>query len=411
MSYGNIRKADIGDRSSAGEDERVLGPSCSSNLTKSRVVDIYTPVNSRGVILPIARIEPKIKLGENYQIGNLYFRSWDELNVYNVRKGGDIWYIVRDGTFSLVEANDNEKQIGKICCPICGSKDLVSTTVVKRCINPDCGYWDIKAIWVFLRVCLKIGNMPYMRVYNLYQKDRLKTVLDIWSLQDEDLEYMGLNELDKQKFKTRVENLKEITLEELIYVLSINGIKAAGAIDLARRIGNNVPYYKINDKELNEYLSSSTRSEFDKKEKITAKETALIWNKYLTTHDKMLKELSKKIKILPSDVRNKLAGRSFFIGNTGKYNKDIVSDLLRLQDGRIVSRVKNIYWPFISYLIVDKLDHRDKLQQEATFHKVPILTIDSLVSKGVINLPDSELTFNPSKDDEVTCDIYDDFLI
>jgi DNA ligase len=427
MSNVNNQNADVADNDST----KLLGPDGKlpnvPGVLKTKVVDITTIVNSRGVIIPIVHVEPKIKIGPNFELSSINIRSWDDIKECRIFKYGMLGYTIKNGTFELiaVEEGENAKQkaiaVGEnVQCPICKSFNVASSKATRRCCNPDCGYLEIKSIWTFLRVCLGIGSIPYMVVYDLFKNEVLKSVLDIWNLKDGDLTDMGLDEENSIKFKKRIEEFKEIHLENLIYGLGINGLKAASAVDLARRIGSKLPYYQINDDALTEHLVSEKREKLVASEKrgeldgrklilLDSQEPAVAWNRYLDNHRKIVEGISEKVKIIPSDIRYILAGKNVLIGDINKYNRELISDLVRLRDARVVPRNQEIYWPFIGRLIVEKINHNDRQQQEAALNGVKILTLDQLESKGIIKLPDRKISFCFNKE-EHSDGLFDDLF-
>ena len=417
MSNVNNQNADVADNDST----ELLGPDGKlpnvPGILKTKVVDITTTVNSRGVIIPIVHIEPKIKIGSKFELSSINIRSWNDIETCRIFKYGMLGYTIKHGTFELipVEEGDNAKQkaiaVGEnVQCPICKSFNVTSSKATRRCCNPDCGYLEIKSIWTFLRVCLGIGSIPYMVVYDLFKNEVLKSVLDIWNLKDKDLTGMGLDEENSTKFKKRIEEFKEIHLENLIYGLGINGLRAASAVDLARRIGSKLPYYQINDDALTEHLVSEKRGKLEGRKLILldSQEPAVAWNRYLENHKKIVETIAAKVKIIPTDNRYIFAGKNVLIGDINKYNRELISDLTRLRDARVVSRNQEIYWPFIGCLIVEKINHNDPQQQEAALNGVKILTLDQLESKGIIKLPDRRISFCLNKE-EPSDGLFDDF--
>lgn len=427
MSNVNNHTADV----AGNESTELLGPngqySSASGVLKTKVVNIKTTVNSRGVILPVVYVEPKIKLGPKFELSYININSWYDIETCRIFKGGMLGYTIKNGTVDLtsVELGDAAKfkaiEVGEnIQCPICKSFDVATSKTARRCCNPDCGYLDIKSIWTFLRVCLGIGSVPYIAVYDLYEKGVLRSVLDIWDLKDEDLVTMGLDEENIVKFRKRITGFTEIHLENLIYGLGINGLRAPSAIDLARRIGSKAPYYQINDDALTEHLASEKREQLisakDKELSIRAlalldsKEPALAWNHYLDNHRKIVEEISRKVKIVPTETRYAFAGKNVIIGDINRHNRELVSDLIRLRDARVVSKNQEIYWSFIACLIVEKVNRNDTLQQEAAINGVKILTLDQLESSGIVKLPDREISFCFNKN-ETSNGLFDDFDI
>ena len=428
MSNVNNQNADVADN----ESTELLGPveyySATPQVLKTKVTDIKTVITSRGAIMPVVYVEPKIRIGPKFELNYINIRSWDDIETCGIFKHGTLRYTIKNGTFDLkeVEGDDVAKLkakevVSNVQCPICKSFDVASSKTTRRCCNPDCGYWDIKSIWTFLRVCLRIGSVPYMSVYDLYEKGTLRSVLDIWNLKDEDLTVMGLDEENIVKFRKRIVEFKEIHLENLIYGLGINGLRAASAVDLARRIGSKTPYYQINDDSLDDYLVFKKRKiaeADDKKEVISeralalmdSKEPAIAWNRYLDNHKKIVEELSHKVKIIPAETRYIFAGKNVIIGDINRHNRELVSDLIRLRDARVVSKNQEIYWPFIACLIVEKTNRNDIQQQDAAINGVKILTLDQLESSGIVKLPDREISFCFNKN-ESNDGLFDDFDI
>ena len=428
MSNVNNQTADVAD----DESTELLGPNgrCSEapGVLKTKVINIKTTVNSRGVILPIVYVEPKIKIGPKFELNYININSWHDIETCRIFKGGMLGYTIKNGTVDLtsVELGEAAKlkalEVGEnVQCPICKSFDVASSKTTRRCCNPDCGYLDIKSIWTFLRVCLRIGSVPYVSVYDLYENGALRSILDIWNLKDEDLATMGLDEENIVKFRKRIGEFKEIHLENLIYGLGINGLRAASAVDLARRIGSKTPYYQINDDPLDDYLvfkKHKIEAAAQKKEVISeralalldSKEPALAWNHYLDNHKKIVEELSHKVKIIPPETRYIFAGKNVVIGDINTHNRHLLSALIRLRDARVVSKNQEIYWPFIACLIVEKVNRNDIQQQDAAINGVKILTLDQLESSGIVKLPDREISFCFNKN-ESSDGLFDDFDI
>lgn len=371
-----------------------------------KVVSISTPVNYRGNILPVVRIEPKLK-AENYEITHLHIKSWNDMTEANIYPGGTVYCRYGNGK-CIFERAEYSKEAEKkaehfsknIRCPICNSgKDIVHSATVKRCNNPDCGYNSIKAIWGFLRICLKLGSMPYMCVYNLWSDGVLRKLKHIWELTNSDLNAIGLRGMDITNFRCRLANTREIRLETLIYSLGIGGIKAANAIDLARRITKNKDLTRVDTELLFSYVDPVV-NQVGKNRKgeakiVTTTDPAIVaWNEYIKTHKTLLTDICDIVNILPPEQKYKCAGLSFIVADSGKYNRNDIMDLIRLNDGRVISSLNDPYWHFITFLVTSDKDAKNPIFKDAIDAGTRIISIAELETKFGIQLPDNDLNYS-----------------
>nr|DAR97363.1 MAG TPA: DNA ligase [Caudoviricetes sp.] len=379
-----------------------------SELKKAlvKVVDISTPVNYRGNILPVVRIEPKLKAG-NYEITHLHIKSWLDMKRANIYPGGTVYCRYGNGRCDFEKAEfspradkETDKFSKEICCPICKSRDyIVHSDTVKRCVNPDCGYNNIKAIWCFLRICLKFGSMPYMCVYNLWSDGALKKLKDIWELTNADLNTIGLRGKDIDNFRCRLANTREIRLEMLIYSLGISGIKAANAIDLARRITKNKDLTRVDTELLFSYvdpvINQVGKTRKGEAKIVTTTDPAIVaWNEYIRTHKEFLTDICNIINVLPPDPKYKCAGLSFIVADPGKYNRNDIMDLIRLNDGRVISSLSDPYWYFITFLVTDNKNASNAIFKDAVNAGTRIISLTELETKFGIKLPDNDLNYS-----------------
>lgn len=371
-----------------------------------KVVDISTPVNYRGNILPVVRIEPKLKAG-NYEITHLHIKSWRDMLDANIYPGGTVYCrygngkcIFEKAEYSSVAEKKAEYFSDNIRCPICNSKkDIIHSDTVKRCGNPDCGYNDIKAIWGFLRICLKLGSIPYMCVYNLWSSGDLKKLKHIWELTNYNLNTIGLKGMDITNFRCRLANTREIRLETLIYSLGVSGIKAANAIDLARRMTKNKNLTRVDMELLLSYVDPVTtqiaKGRKGETKNITTTDPAIVaWNEYIKTHKTFLTDICNVVNILPPEPKYKCAGLSFIVADPGKYNRNDIMDLIRLNDGRVISSLRDPYWHFITFLVTNNKDAKDPIFNDAIRAGTRIISITELETIFGIQLPDNDLNYS-----------------
>ena len=371
-----------------------------------KVVGISTPVNYRGNILPVVRIEPKLKAG-NYEITHLHIKSWHDMLAANIYPDGTVYCRYGNGKCIFEKAEDSREAEKKaehfsdtIRCPICNSgKHIIHSVTVKRCSNPDCGYNNIKAIWGFLRICLKLGSIPYMCVYNLWSNGVLRELKHIWELTNSDLNAIGLRGMDITNFRCRLANTREIRLETLIYSLGINGIKAANAIDLARRITKNRDLTRVDTELLfssvNPVVNQVGKTRKGEAKIVTTTDPAIVaWNEYIKTHKAVLTGICDIVNILPPEPRYKCAGLSFIVADPGEYNRNDIMDLIRLNDGRVISSLNDPYWHFITFLVTNNKNAKNPIFNDAINAGTRIISIAELETKFGIQLPDNDLNYS-----------------
>lgn len=419
MSYDSNLNVEATDNSGI-----TIQPELKKALVK--VADISTPVNYRGNILPVVRIEPKLKVG-NYEITHLHIKSWADMKTANIYPGGSVYCRYGNGQcyFECAEfsasANAKTDEFSKeICCPICKSRDyIIHSDTVKRCANPDCGYNNIKAIWGFLRVCLKLGSIPYMCVYNLWSDGVLKKLNNIWELTNSDLNAIGLKGPDIDSFRLKLKNTREIRLEMLIYSLGISGIGAANAIDLARKMTKNKNLDRIDTELLFSYVDpainqTAKNRKGETRVVSTVDPVVVAWNEYIKTHKEFLADICNIVNILPPGLKYKCAGLSFIVADPGKYNRNDIMDLIRLNDGRVIFSLVDPYWYFITFLVTSNKDAKNPIFKDAVEAGTCIISLTELETRFGIKLPDNDLNYSVTYkpvEYRLTDRIFDDFDI
>lgn len=373
---------------------------------------IETYIDQYGYTKPILHIAPKLRIGD-HEITTIELQTWDNITDTNIYPGCTIeckygynWCKISPSSISVESIKKSNAVIANISCPVCWHGKIVSDSPLKRCSNPYCHRHVIIAIWRFLRLGLRMGNLPYQSIYNLYRFGKLRQFDMLWKLTDSDLAIIGLKEQDIDNFRLRLANASELRLDMLIYFLGLDGLKVSDALDIARKI------VKPSDTEYTEYVD--TNRLFDPVNMMRPVEAEDIngetrrwrakdmpvctWRHYVIHSRKELSSIFNSLKIARPKVRYSCAGFSFVIGDTGKISKEDVTDLIALNDGNVISSTQDIRWSMVSYFVTVNTFSDDYLLRCAKHAKVSIITFQELETLFGIKVPDTEITFNAIDD-------------
>ena len=362
--------------------------------------------------MPMVLIDPPMSIGK-HNLKIIYIKSWDDIRELNIFPGGTLEYRRKGGSYDLRISETSLDAIQKTnntiptVCPMCGSRRLIINRTVIRCENEDCDYYNIRTVWLFIKLCMGINNITYNKVYKLWELNLIKDVRDLWILNDAGLEELDLTKESIATFKHILRNTTEVELEKLIYCLGVPGIRASYALEIARRIGNTVWYYSINDDKLTEYLTSERRVNADPEtvKRMDAVEPVLIWNEYIDKNRIYLSGLDRCFKLIRPAPRLSCAGITINIGKTGpKFIKYLLSDLIKLKDGTIIDALNRA----VTYHITTKpkrlLASDSELGRELAEIQTPVLSVTDFCNNFGVHYPDISLTFksdDPSSLDDV----------
>ncbi len=205
----------------------------------TKLKEIFVTVGRTGKITPNARLEPVFVAGTKVTFASLHnedlIKSRDirENDFVVVRKAGEI---IPEVVRSLAEKRDGSQQeyVFPKNCPVCHSELYRSIDEADNyCINNDCPARVVEAISHFAsRNALNIEGLGGKKVEKLHQLGYLKTVEDIYRLQDHrdklyDVDKMGKKSVDN--LLEAIEKSKTCNLDKLINGLGIKqvGEKAA----------------------------------------------------------------------------------------------------------------------------------------------------------------------------------------
>lgn len=371
---------------------------------KVNVIKVFTYIDVKAHIMPIVLIDPPMVIGK-YNLKTIYINSWDDIKELNIFPGGTLEYRENGGSYDLRVSETSADTIQKVndiiptVCPMCGCKNLKHSRTVIHCENEECDYYNVKTMWLFIKLCLGINNITYNKVYRLWDLNILRDIRDLWFLNDSALEELDLTKESIATFKRILENTTKVALEKLIYCLGVPGIKATHALEIARRIGNAVWYYPINDDKLDEYFKSDKRVNADEEtvKRMDAVESIVIWNKYVDKHRFYLSNLDRCFKVIRPAVRLSCAGMTINIGKTGpKFIKYLLSDLIKLKDGYIVDYINRAVTYHITGNLETIVESNSELSRKLAEVQTPILTAIKFCKKFDIRYPSVSLSFKDS---------------
>ncbi len=205
--------------------------------------DIVLQVGRTGAVTPVAIVEPTLIDGST--VGRATLHNFDEIERLDL-KIGDSVIIIKSGdiipkiTKVLSERRDGSERkiIRPTLCPTC-HKELLDEGILIKCQNMECPDRVINSIIYFAsKNCMNIDGLGNKIVELLVNKGKIKDILDLYSLQYEDLE--GLESFKEKKITNllnSIENTKNTELHRVINALGIEHIGEVASKQLCDRFG------------------------------------------------------------------------------------------------------------------------------------------------------------------------------
>jgi DNA ligase (NAD+) len=209
----------------------------------TKINDITLQVGRTGVVTPVAEIEP-VNI-EGAMISRATLHNFDEIERKDIRLNDSV-IIIRSGdvipkiTKVLKERRDgHEKVVNRPTkCPTCGSELLDEGALIK-CQNLDCPDRVVNSIIHFARKgSMNIEGLGSKIVEQLVFEDKIRHILDLYSLKYEDLE--GLEGFKSKKINNLLEAIASTKGAPLSKVLNALGIEHIGEVAskaLAKKFG------------------------------------------------------------------------------------------------------------------------------------------------------------------------------
>ncbi len=199
----------------------------------TKLLDIILQVGRTGAITPVAVVEPTLIDGSTVSRATLH--NFDEIKRLDLKIGDEV-IIIKSGdiipkitkVFTNRRDGSEKEIIPPTNCPKCDSELLVEDILIK-CQNLDCPSRVVNSIIYFAsKNCLNIDGLGNKIVELLVNKEKIKDVLDLYSLKYEDLD--GLESFKEKKINNLLNAIEATKGSELHRVINALGIEHIGEV-------------------------------------------------------------------------------------------------------------------------------------------------------------------------------------
>lgn len=209
----------------------------------TRIKDVILQVGRTGVITPVAVLEPVEIEGVIVERATLH--NFDEIERKDIRIG-DMVIVIRSGdvipqiTKVLTQyRTGKEKKIERPThCPVCG-KELLDEGALIKCQNLECPARVVNSIIYFAsKQCLNIEGLGKKIVEQLYNAGLVKSVVDLFSLTEEQLlKLEGFKHKKAQNLLKAIESVKGVECWRFVNALGIEHIGEVASKKLCEAFG------------------------------------------------------------------------------------------------------------------------------------------------------------------------------
>lgn len=230
-----LKVFDIIQRSSMGFSQKtpkgITAYKLSSEIKKTRLIDIILQVGRTGIITPVAVLEPVSLVGATISRATLH--NFAEIKSKDIRIG-DYVFIERSGDvipkiicvdFSMRESVSQEYQLPNKC-PSCDSQ-LIKSENLKQisCTNSDCENSKLFKISYFAsKNCTDIKFLGKMTIKKLLDEGVIGDIPDIYRLKQEDIEHLeGFGTVVSNKIIESIKESKSLPDYKILTGLGIPG--------------------------------------------------------------------------------------------------------------------------------------------------------------------------------------------
>ncbi len=199
----------------------------------TKIKDIIFQVGRTGVVTPVAVVEPVNIEGVIVERATLH--NFDEIKRKDIRIG-DTVIIIRSGDVipKIIKVqkefrNGMEKVVLRPThCPVCGS-ELLDEGILLKCQNLLCEARVVNSIIYFAsKQCLNIDGLGDKIVKLLYEKGLVKSVLDLFSIDKEEL--LKLEGFKEKKVNNLLNSIKNVKGSECWRFVNALGIEHIGEV-------------------------------------------------------------------------------------------------------------------------------------------------------------------------------------
>lgn len=303
--------------------------------------DIVCQVGRTGAITPMAILEPVKVAGSTISKTTLHnedFIKEKGLKIGDtviIQKAGDV---IPEVVKALKEKRTGREKPFKMpkVCPVCGGPVIREEgEAVARCIGIECKARNLRNIIHFAsKEGMNIDGLGEKIVEQLYEKELIKTIADIYYLKKEDIKAL---KKEGEKFATNliesIEKSKENSIDRLICALGIRHIGTKSAKTLAKK-------YKTIENLKNASIEDLTNT--DDVGEITAKS---IYEFFEQEQTKDLLDKLQKAGVNMQDksetvIDDRFYGKTFVLtGSLEKYTREEASKIIEQYGGKTSSSV------------------------------------------------------------------------
>jgi len=207
------------------------------------VIDIIYQVGRTGVVTPVAVVEPTNIDGSTVQRATLH--NFDEIKRLDL-KINDKVIIIKSGDIipkitKVLSSRRDGTQIDIVApklCPTCKS-ELLNEDILIKCQNLDCPSRVVNSIIYFAsKNCMNIDGLGNKIVEQLVKEQKIKDILDLYSLTYNDL--IDLDSFKQKKIENllnAIENTKKSSLVRVINALGIEHIGEVASKQIVEEFG------------------------------------------------------------------------------------------------------------------------------------------------------------------------------
>lgn len=212
----------------------------------TKVLSITLQVGRTGAITPVANVIPTLIDGSTVARATLH--NFDEIKRLDLKLNDEV-IIIKSGDIipkitKVLKDRRDDTQIDiptPINCPECDSELLIEEILIK-CQNLDCPSRVVNSIIYFAsKNCMNIDGLGIKIVELLVNKEKIKDVLDLYSLKYENLE--GLESFKEKKINNllkAIENTKNTELHRVINALGIEHIGEVASKQICSEFGADI---------------------------------------------------------------------------------------------------------------------------------------------------------------------------
>ena len=303
--------------------------------------DIVCQVGRTGAITPMAILEPVKVSGSTMSKTTLHnedFIKEKDLKIGDtviIQKAGDVIPEVVKALKEKRTGSEKPFEMPKVC-PVCGGPVIREEgEAVARCIGIECKARNLRNIIHFAsKEGMNIDGLGEKIVEQLYEKELIKTIADIYYLKKEDIKAL---KKEGEKFATNliesIEKSKENSIDRLICALGIRHIGTKSAKTLAKK-------YKTIENLKNASIEDLTNT--DDVGEITAKS---IYEFFEQEQTKDLLDKLQKAGVNMQDksetvIDDRFYGKTFVLtGSLEKYTREEASKIIEQYGGKTSSSV------------------------------------------------------------------------